>query len=270
VTVRLAAPGDYRSQVRKVLGALADHDIDATLVPPGAEVEIDLLPAEGIEGGELDDVVILALPEPRDALAAFEGRTATLESVPEGGTVGLSGPLRRQMLGVHRPDLRASEIEDFHTVQALMERGEIDAWIASVQQIRSAGMADWTGEIFEPTSWATSAGRGALMLRADPAMEAVWNVIAALDDAGARAALIAELAVLEGLGVDRRAPVGVMARPHGELLRVRAMVPAAAGRRLVRAEVSGVQSAAVDAGRRTAALLLERGAAELLSLQATR
>jgi hydroxymethylbilane synthase len=271
VRVRLSAPEGFRPQVAALVRTLAERDIDVTLVPPGTEAEIALVPADEASGLEVPErVMVLALLEPRDGLVVWEGGAAALDELPAGSVVGLSGLLRREMLGVHRPDLEAWELEPFQRAHDLMEREEIDAWIAPVRELRSAGMADDIGEVFEPTSWASAAGRGTALLDASGAPDAVVDPLKAMDDAQARAALEAELTVLRTLGVDRDAAVGVMATPHGELLRVRALVPAAKGRRLVRAEVSGTLADPADAGRRTAALLVERGAEALLGSRSTR
>lgn len=214
--------------------------------------------------------MVLALVEPRDGLVVSEGGAVGLDDLSTGSVVGFSGQLRREMLGVHRPDLEARELDAVQRAPDLMERGEIDAWIAPVRELRSAGMADDIGEVFEPTSWASAAGRGTVLLDTSAAPDAVAAHLKALHDPRASAALAAELMVLEALGVDRDAPVGVMATPHGELLRIRALVPAANGRRLVRAEVSGSLADPAGAGRRTAALLVERGAEALLGSGSTR
>lgn len=268
--VRLAIPKAYRPEAERLVRALARHDVQAELVAHGSEAELELRSAEGLtETPPPGASLVLRLPEPRDALVAV--RSVTLEEVPEGGAVGFSGALRREMLGVHRPDLRAVGIEDAGTAADLLAAGDVDAWIAPVRETRRAGLAARTGEVFEPTSWATGAGRGVLVvLMTGRAPEALRDVSNELDDAGARAALTAELATLDALGAGHAARVGVMARPHGELLRVRALVPAAAGRRLVRAEISGSQADPRDAGRRTAAQLLDRGAAELLGAGSAR
>lgn len=265
VRVRLSAPEGFRPQFAALVRTLAEHDIDVTLVPPGAEAEIVLLPADQASGLRVPEhVVVLGLPEPRDGLVVSEDGIVALDDLSSGSVVGFFGRLRREMLGVHRPDLEGREIEPSQRPPDLMERGEIDAWIAPVRELRSAGMADEIAEVFEPTSWASAAGRGTVLFDTSGAPDAVAEHLQVMHDPQARAALAAELMVLEALGVDRDAPVGVMATPHGELLRIRALVPAAEGRRLVRVEVSGSLADPADAARRTAALLVERGAEALL------
>ncbi|MEX2467797.1 MAG: hypothetical protein WD995_12880 [Gemmatimonadota bacterium] len=263
--VRLAAHEAFRPEAARVARALARYDVAVDIVGPDVDAELALRPVQGPQRpSDTPWCAVLALPEPRDALVTLEGRSATLDEVPEDGTVGLSGRLRREMLAVHRPDLRVMQVENGTAVPQLLKRGRIDGWIASVREIRAAGLTDSTGEVFEPTSWATRAGSGALVLDCARTPDDVRARLTGLDAPAARASLDAELAVLEALDADQDAPVGVLARPHGELLRVRALVPAAEGRRLVRAEISGSLSAPAEAGRRTADLLLERGAAELL------
>ena len=97
--------------------------------------------------------------------------------------------------------------------------------------------------------------------------EGEWatDVLNRLDDAAARHALMAEASMMDVLGAASGAPVAVTARPHGPLLRVRALVPASAGRRLVRAELSGRLDEAEEVGRRVARQLMARGALDLMA-----
>lgn len=262
----MAAPASLRPEADRVVAWLAGRDFPVERVPPDEVAELSLESGEGFdEPPPPERAVLLARPEPRDALVGREGRSAMLDELPEGVEVALAGPLRREMLGVHRPDLRAVAPGEGGSVVDALRDGPIHAWIAPVSEVRAVGLTRQTAEILEPTSWATAVGRSTLVLHIERAPAPLRARVAPLDDEAVRAALSAELAVLRVLGVDAGAPVGVLARPHGPLLRVRALVPAAEGRRLVRAEVSGWLTEAEAAGRLAGEQLLARGAAELLS-----
>ena len=236
---------------------LAAGDADAQIRVASAEGRLTSLPPES-QGA------VLGLGEPRDALVAASSGT-TLDALPGGAAVGVSGPLRRALLGVHRPDAVPREVADAAEALHQLDSGELHAWIAAVAEIRAAGAADRVAEVLEPTSWMAAAGRSAVVVHCDAPSETLAEVLRSMDDPDARAALGAEAAALRELGAHVRAPVGLIARPHGPLLRVRALVPAAEGRRLVRSEVSGRLTEAEEVGRRAGRELVARGALDLLA-----
>lgn len=232
---------------------------------PGTEGALTIGSGEGL--GRVPDPTgsaVLPLPEPRDGLVTLPGRAGALAELEPGARVGVAGRLQSAMLAAHRADLTAVHVEGPEDARAMLEEGRLDGWITPVREARSVGAADWMREVFEPTSWATAAGRGVVVVDASQAADPVRGLLPALDDPGSRAAFAAELETLAALGVAVDAPVGVVARAHGRQLRVRALVASDDGRRLVRAEVSGPLSDPLGVGRRTAEILRARGALELL------
>jgi porphobilinogen deaminase len=263
--VRLTSPAAYGPEADRVAGLLAQKGVEVERGAGGVDGEVVLRVAEGVgHVPATSTCAVLPLAEPRDVLVALDGRYKNLQSLPSGARVGIRGSLRSEMLGVHRADLQAVGVDDLEDGRRMLREGLLEAWILPVREARAADLADWMGEALEPTSWATMAGRGMLVLDASGASEDVRAHVRALDDPSARAALKSELVTLEALGVGPGAPVGVLARAHGRQIRVRALMPAADGRRLVRAEVSAALFEPEEAGRRTAALLRERGATQLL------
>jgi len=263
--VRLASHEAIGADADRVARALEERGLKVEHVGANAAAELRL--SSGVEVGRLawDDIAaVIELPEPRDIVVTFDEGSTGLTSIPEGASVGVSGRLRREMLGVHRPDLRAVGIDDGYVVVGLLDQREIAAWIAPIGEVRMAGLADDMKEVLVPTSWATEVGRGMLILEARGTSRAVMEHVASLDEPGARGALAAELEVSRRLGASSDAPLGVLARAHGRSLRLRALVPSARGQRLVRAEVSGKLLDPSEAARRIAERLLARGAAELL------
>ena len=270
MNVRLAAADRFRSQAERLGGRLTGLGFVVTVVKPAEDAELRLESAERLpELLPSRSAAIIGLAEPRDALVTGPEGAASLSDLPTTARVALSGTLRAEMLGVHRPELPVVRVDDPRDAAGLLDRGDVDAWIATVGEARAAGLADMVRETFEPTSWATAVGRGSLVLQAASDGNALADLLAELDEPAARAALEAERAVLDVLTVGPDAPVGVMARPHGPLLRVRALLPARADRRLVRADFSGRLDDPTAAGRRIAEQLIERGGRDLLTVVAT-
>ncbi len=265
MTVRLAAPGLFAAEAARVRRVLEEAGVDAEIVGPEADAQLRLCWAEGRihRAPPVSEGAVLSLVEPRDALVGASG-TTSMEALPAGSRIGFEGPLRRELLGVHRPDAVAVEIGSAEEALVGLEEDRIDGWIASVRVIRDAGAADRILEILEPTSWMAAPGCGTLFVQGVP--DAAWSgVVEALDEPAARQALLAEAAVVDALGAGPGDAVAVTARPHGPLLRVRALVAASSGRRLVRAEVSGRLDDAEEVGRRVARQLVARGALQLMA-----
>ncbi|MEX2473558.1 MAG: hypothetical protein WEA34_15310 [Gemmatimonadota bacterium] len=269
MNLRLAVAEPFRSQAERLAGRLATRGFVVTVVEADQDAELRLTSAEGVAEMPARSAAIIGLAEPRDALVTGPEGAAGLSELPTTARVALSGALRAEMLGVHRPEVRVVGVDGPRDAAGLLDRGDVDAWIAPVGEVRAAGLTDMVRETFEPTSWATAVGRGSLILQAASGDDALAELLAELDEPAARGALEAERAVLDVLAVGPDAAVGVMARPHGPLLRVRALLPARADRRLLRADYSGRLDDPATAGRRTGEQLIERGGLDLLAAAAS-
>jgi len=269
MAVKISVPDGVRPLADRVVHALGAAGVPTTVVLSSDPADIRIVLASrapelfeespGVARAAAGGTAVLGLPEPRDGLVGVDGPTA-LAGVEAGGRVAVCGRLRAEMLQVHRPDLEAVHYGDPGEARAALERGTVRAWIAPVRDVRSVGLGDDIGEVFEPTAWATEPGRGALVVDARTTDPDVRRLVEAMDEPDARAATYVEYRVPFLLGLAPSAPIGVVARPHGPLLRVRALVPASEGRRLVRAEVSGPLADPEGAARRTADELRARGA----------
>ncbi len=119
-------------------------------------------------------------------------------------------------------------------------------------------------EVLDPKAWVPGAGQGTLLLVARADDRDAAAACAPVDDAMARAAWIAEAAVVSAQGVPEDAPIGVMALPHGRWIRVWGMAASEDGTRVVRGDVTGNADDPGSAGRALAELLLARGVAAVL------
>jgi hydroxymethylbilane synthase len=90
-------------------------------------------------------------------------------------------------------------------------------------------------------------------------------VLRHLDDAATRHAVLAERALLRGLGGGCLVPVGVVTEFSGEQLHVRGAVFSPDGVRCLDGRVSGPCAAAEELGSRLARDLLDQGAGEILA-----
>ena len=139
-----------------------------------------------------------------------------------------------------------------------------DALVLAQAGLERLGLADVVTEVLDPDWMLPAVGQGALGLecRADDA--ATRALVAALDDAPTRAAVLAERALLRGLGGGCLVPIGAAAAVRDGRLTLRAAVLPPDGTRRVGAEAAGPADQPEALGRRVAEALLARGAAELL------
>ncbi len=216
-------------------------------------------------------VTVAAVPvreDPRDALVARDG--LTLGELPAGARIGTGSPRRRAQLAALGLGLEVTDLRgNVDTRLAHVADGRLDAVVLAAAGLRRLGRADEVTEMLDPIQMLPAPGQGALAVevRADDAATAA--VVAALDDADTRACTTAERALLAELEAGCSSPVGALAEVvegmEGPELSLRAVVTTADGSADLRRSVVGEVTDADDLGRRLARLLLEDGAADLMT-----
>lgn len=219
--------------------------------------------------------VIAAIPpreDPRDALIARDG--LVLGELPAGSRIGTSAArraaqLRALGLGLEILPLRGN----IDTRIRKVAEGELDAVV-----IARAGVAriDRLGEItesLEPVQMLPAPAQGALAVECRIGDPDLVTILSGLDDAGTRAAITSERALLAELEAGCTAPIGALAEIVESLdddgrvveeLSLRGCVAAIDGSDVLRASVVGSPDDAEELGRALARELVELGARELL------
>jgi hydroxymethylbilane synthase len=214
--------------------------------------------------------VIAAIPpreDPRDALVARDGRV--LGELPAGATVGTGSPRRIAQLEALGLGLRPVPIRgNVDTRIAKVAAGELDAVIVAAAGLRRLGRVDEASELLDPLQMLPAPAQGALAVECRVADTALVGLLAqVLDDAGTRAAVTAERAVLATLEAGCSAPVGALADVVSDLtddgrvvdrVFVRAVVGTGDGA-LLRASATGDLDDAEKLGAALAAELLDMG-----------
>jgi hydroxymethylbilane synthase len=257
----LDGPGDAgilreHASADGLFAALREGELDAVAVPAAA------LWSAAAEGADV--AVVPRRVEPRDVLVPAGGPRLTLDTVRSGGRIGVRSARRLALLAVHRPDVRAFPLANGHTPAALLDSGSVDALILGSAEARRAGLADAATEVIPAKTWLPAPGQGATAILVRPGDAAAAARMSAVDDPPSRAALVAERALADELGVAYDGPLSALALPYGRWLRLWAMVATAEGRRVVRADVSGPQMDAAVLARSVARLLEARGVGALL------
>jgi hydroxymethylbilane synthase len=213
----------------------------------------------------------------RDVLVARNG--ATVETLPEGATVGTGSPRRAAQLKADRPDLDVVDIRGNIDTRLARVEDDLDAIVLAAAGLGRIGRLDAATELLDLGFWPSAPGQGALAveIRAD---EDDRNLLAALrkiEHAPTRLTVTAEREVLAKLEAGCSAPIGATAVVDAEMLLVSATVYSPDGSEYRTASHAAMLDGsaqdrldeALSVAGRVADELLENGAAELADLPAT-
>jgi hydroxymethylbilane synthase len=197
--------------------------------------------------------------DPRDALVARDG--LTLGELPAGATVGTGSPRRRAQLEALGLGLVVTGLRgNVDTRLRAVSEGRLDAVVLAAAGLRRLGRADEVTELLDPLQMLPAPGAGDAHTA---------SVVAALDDPDTRACTTAERALLAELEAGCSAPVGALAEVveglEGPELSLRAVVSSPDGTADLRRSLVGDVAEPGPLGRRLARLLLEDGAADLMT-----
>ncbi len=216
-------------------------------------------------------LVLAAVPEradPRDALVARDGMV--LSELPPGAVLGTGSPRRASQLRAMALGLQVVPIRG--NVDSRIRRvidGELDGVVIAAAGLARLGRIDEATELLDPQQMLPAPGQGALACecRVDD-LDTERALAACLNDAGVRAAVTAERALLAALEAGCSAPVGALADVVEDLgedgrvvlrLSLRGVATTADGD-LLRSSATGKFTDAENLGRRVATELLDLGA----------
>lgn len=222
------------------------------------------------------DLVIAAVPrreDPRDAVVTADGRA--LAELGADARVGTGSPRRAAQLralgwGLVPQDVRGN----VDTRLRLVTDGAVDAVVLAHAGLLRLGLADRVSEVLDPIQMLPAPGQGALAVECPADRADLREILARLDDPDTRACVEAERGVLAVLEAGCSAPVGALAEiVEGETadggsgleLSLRAAVVAPDGTAELRRSAVGDPRDPSGLARRLADLLLEDGAADLMT-----
>ncbi len=257
---RTAAPIDVIGGTGVFVSALREAllagDIDLAV---HSAKDLPVVPAEGIVHG--------AVPSREDPRAAVVARDKlTLAELPKGSLVGTGSPRRTAQLRALGLDLSVVPVRGNVDTRLAHVGENLDAVVLAVAGLRRLGRFDAITEILDPARFAPAPAQGALAVECRADDLAAREALAAFDDAGARACITAERALLAKLEAGCSAPIGALAEIHADPaeLTLTAVVTAADGSDAVRRTLTGVVTDSADVGRRLAAELIASGADKMM------
>lgn len=241
------------------------------------EVDVAVHSYKDLPTAQPDELVIAAVPtreDPRDALVARDG--LVLGELPPGAKIGTSAPRRRAQLRALGLGLEIEPLRgNIDTRLGKVASGELDAIVIARAGLSRIGRSAEITETLEPVQMLPAPSQGALAVECRADNPELIAALSELDDAAARAAVVAERALLAELEAGCTAPIGAIAEVVESIdddgrvfeeLSVRGCAAAIDGSDVIRASTVGSPERADELGRAVARELLELGARDLMTI----
>jgi hydroxymethylbilane synthase len=235
--------------VDEIVRALRDGEIDV------AVHSAKDLPAEDPPG-----VVVAAIPEradPRDVLVTRDG---PLEG---GSVVGTSSLRRRAQVLAWRSDVTVRDVRgNVGTRLRKLEARDVDAVILAAAGLRRLDLWPRGAELLGLDVMVPAPGQGTLAVQARADDGPTLESLRPMEHAQTRTAFEAERALVRRLGGGCALPIGALAEPAGDVVRLTAVVASPDGSVVVRATAEAAEFG--DAADAAARELLDGGARAIL------
>jgi hydroxymethylbilane synthase len=216
------------------------------------------------------NLVLAAVPSRGPVGDVFVGKNRQpFSALPTGATVASSSLRRRAQILHRRSDLRLVDIRgNVETRLRKLQETDLDGLILAQAGLERLGLAGRITEVLDITWMLPAVGQGALGLecRADDA--GTRALLEKVDDRLTHHAVLAERALLRGLGGGCQVPIGAATYVREDHLTLRGAVLTPDGRERIESVFTGGLAEPEDAGQALAQDLLARGASRLLSQSA--
>jgi hydroxymethylbilane synthase len=239
--------------------ALFTKEIDEALLSGAIDLAVHSM--KDVPTGLPQGLTIAAIPEreePRDALIG-----CSLADLKNGARIGTSSLRRQAQLLAYRQQLEIQVLRgNVDTRLRKLDEGQYDAIVLAAAGLRRLGWQDRIRELIPVETMCPAVGQGALAIETRDDGGAAYELVRKLDHPETRIAVTAERAMLEKLGGGCQVPIGGYAFIDKGVIHMRAIVASPDGKRMVRAELSGVDP--LRTGASLGLNLLELGAEEIL------
>jgi len=239
--------------------ALFTKEIDEALLSGAIDLAVHSM--KDVPTGLPLGLTIAAIPEreePRDALIG-----CSLADLQDGTRIGTSSLRRQAQLLAYRAQLNIEMLRgNVDTRLRKLDEGQYDAIVLAAAGLRRLGWQDRIRELIPVEIMCPAVGQGALAIETRDDGGTAHQLVRKLDHVDTRTAVTAERAMLEKLGGGCQVPVGGYAFLEKGVIQMRAIEASPDGKRVVRAELSGVDP--MRTGASLGRNLLEQGAEEIL------
>jgi hydroxymethylbilane synthase len=190
---------------------------------------------------------------------------STLANLRQGARVGTSSLRRQAQLKHLRPDLDLRDLRgNVDTRLRKVESGEYEAVMVAKAGLDRLGLSQRISEVLAPEVCMPAVGQGAIAVECRLKDTEAGDLLAPLDDAETRTAIIAERALLGALHGGCQVPLGAWGRiERGELV-MDACVCSVDGVQYVKQRATAPPEQAAQLGEHMARVLIEAGAQSIL------
>jgi hydroxymethylbilane synthase len=190
---------------------------------------------------------------------------STLANLRQGARVGTSSLRRQAQLKHLRPDLDLRDLRgNVDTRLRKVESGEYEAVMVAKAGLDRLGLSQRISDVLSPEVCMPAVGQGAIAVQCRLKDTETADLLAPLDDAETRTAIIAERALLAALQGGCQVPLGAWARiERGELV-LDACVCSVDGVQYVKQRATASPDQAAQLGEHMARVLIEAGAQSIL------
>ncbi|MGF1583123.1 MAG: hydroxymethylbilane synthase [Gemmataceae bacterium] len=250
--VQIGGQGAFTKEIQK---ALQDNRIDV------AVHSLKDLPTFHVE-----NLVLAAVP-PRGPIgdAFVSTKHSRFSDLPKSAVVATSSLRRRAQIALRRPDLQLVDIRgNVDTRLRKLVEQDLDGIILAEAGLRRLGLDPQITEVLDPSWMYPAVGQGALGLEARADDEPILSILDKLNDAGTLQCVLAERAMLRGLGGGCEVPIGARTSVHDAELTLSGIVVNPEGTIKVEGTSTGPREQPEELGQHLANQLLDQGAKELL------
>jgi hydroxymethylbilane synthase len=270
--IHITTQGDVKSGPLGEIGGqgLFTKEIQRALLDNRIDLAVHSL--KDLPTDHIDGLALAAVPEresPGDVL--ISPGAISLGELPTQARIGTGSLRRKAQLLYARDDLRILDIRgNVDSRLRKLDAGEYDAIVLAEAGLKRLGLADRISHVLPRELMLPAIGQGALGIEARAGDTGTLMLLAPLNDAPSRHAVLAERALLRTLRGGCLAPVGAWARFEGERLLLDGVVLSPDGKNRIFASSQG--SAAEDEvlGEKVARELLAQGAGELIAASRTK
>ena len=207
---------------------------------------------------------MLERADPRDALVA-SGYT-DLAALPAGARVGTSSLRRECQLRANHPQFLIEPLRgNVQTRLGKLDAGRYDAIILAAAGLKRLGLTARIAALLTPEQSLPAVGQGALGIECRQDRDDLLELLSPLNHPPTWHCVTAERALSRTLAGSCNVPLAGFAEISGTQMRLRALVGAPDGSRVVRGECTGAVAEAEMLGVALAEELRSRGAADILA-----
>jgi hydroxymethylbilane synthase len=211
-------------------------------------------------------LVLAAVPErgaTGDALISFRHRS--FAALPAGGVIATSSLRRRAQLLNCRPDLHLVNIRgNVETRLRKLKEDNLDGLVLAHAGLERLGLAGMISEVLDQGWMLPAVGQGALGLECRTEDASTRALLGRIDHEATHLAVLAERAMLRGLGGGCHVPIGALTLVNNSNITLRGAVLSPDGKQRIERQITGSLASAEALGQELAMELWSLGARELL------